>query len=49
MSTPTTHRTKIRPSPKGESVIENAQMVDRGYEQLDAKLRALGADIVREE
>ena len=34
---------------KGESVIENAQMVDRGYEQLDAKLRALGADIVRAE
>jgi UDP-N-acetylglucosamine 1-carboxyvinyltransferase len=34
---------------KGESVIENAQMVDRGYERLDDKLRALGADIVREE
>jgi UDP-N-acetylglucosamine 1-carboxyvinyltransferase len=34
---------------KGESVIENAQVVDRGYEQLDEKLRALGADIVREE
>ena len=34
---------------KGESVIENAQMVDRGYESLDTKLRALGADIVREE
>ena len=34
---------------KGASVIENAQMVDRGYERLDERLRALGADIVREE
>ena len=34
---------------KGESVIENAQMVDRGYERLDERLRTLGADIVREE
>lgn len=34
---------------KGESVIENAQMVDRGYERLDERLRKLGADIVREE
>ncbi len=34
---------------KGESTIENAQMIDRGYEQIDARLRALGADIVREE
>lgn len=33
---------------KGESVIENAQCIDRGYEAVDAKLRALGADIVRE-
>ena len=33
---------------KGESVIENAQSIDRGYEAVDAKLRALGADIVRE-
>ena len=33
---------------KGQSVIENAQMVDRGYENIDAKLRALGADISRE-
>jgi UDP-N-acetylglucosamine 1-carboxyvinyltransferase len=34
---------------KGASVIENAQVVDRGYERLDERLRALGADIVREE
>lgn len=34
---------------KGESVIENAQMVDRGYERLSERLRELGADIVREE
>ncbi|TAN37014.1 MAG: UDP-N-acetylglucosamine 1-carboxyvinyltransferase [Verrucomicrobia bacterium] len=34
---------------KGASVIENAQMVDRGYERLDARLRALGADVIREE
>ena len=36
-------------SAKGQSVIDNAQTIDRGYEQVDAKLRALGADIVREE
>lgn len=33
---------------KGESIIDNAQSIDRGYEGVDAKLRALGADIVRE-
>lgn len=32
---------------KGESVIENAQVIDRGYERIDEKLRSLGADIVR--
>jgi UDP-N-acetylglucosamine 1-carboxyvinyltransferase len=32
----------------GESVIENAQVIDRGYETIDERLRALGADIVRE-
>ena len=32
----------------GESVIENAQMIDRGYEAIDERLRALGADIRRE-
>jgi UDP-N-acetylglucosamine 1-carboxyvinyltransferase len=34
---------------KGESVIDNAQIIDRGYERVDERLRALGADIVREE
>ena len=34
---------------KGESIIDNAQTIDRGYEAVDSKLRALGADIVREE
>ncbi len=29
----------------GESVIENAQVIDRGYEAIDQHLRALGADI----
>ncbi|MBL7115037.1 MAG: UDP-N-acetylglucosamine 1-carboxyvinyltransferase [Kiritimatiellae bacterium] len=34
---------------KGESVIENAQCIDRGYEAVDARLRELGADIMRVE
>ena len=34
---------------EGESRILRAEMVDRGYEQVDARLRALGADIRREE
>ncbi len=33
---------------KGESVIENAETVDRGYEDVDGKLRELGADIERD-
>jgi UDP-N-acetylglucosamine 1-carboxyvinyltransferase len=33
---------------KGESVIDNAQSIDRGYERVEEKLRALGADIVRD-
>jgi UDP-N-acetylglucosamine 1-carboxyvinyltransferase len=34
---------------RGVSRIDNAQSIDRGYEALDEKLRALGADVVREE
>ncbi|MCE9614569.1 MAG: UDP-N-acetylglucosamine 1-carboxyvinyltransferase [Lentisphaerae bacterium] len=34
-------------SAKGESIIENAQSIDRGYEKIELKLRRLGADIVR--
>lgn len=36
-------------SAEGESVIENAQMIDRGYQQMDQRLRELGADIRRED
>ena len=32
---------------EGESVISNIEQVDRGYEQIDARLRALGARIHR--
>lgn len=34
---------------KGTTVIEQAEMVDRGYERIEARLRALGADIRRAE
>ena len=30
------------------SVVQNAEILDRGYERLEYKLQALGADIVRE-
>jgi UDP-N-acetylglucosamine 1-carboxyvinyltransferase len=32
---------------KGESIIGNAGIIDRGYENVDAELRRLGADIQR--
>lgn len=32
---------------EGQSVIGNIGQIDRGYENVDQKLRALGADIVR--
>ena len=31
----------------GESTIRNIDQIDRGYERLDERLRALGADIAR--
>lgn len=34
---------------RGETVIENAQMIDRGYARVDERLRELGAEIEREE
>ena len=34
---------------KGISTIDNAESIDRGYERVEEKLRALGADITREE
>lgn len=33
---------------KGTTIIEQAEMIDRGYERIEARLRALGADISRE-
>ena len=33
---------------RGRSVIMNAHQVDRGYERIDERLRALGARITRE-
>lgn len=35
-------------SAKGTSIIRNVSQIDRGYESIDQKLAALGADIVRE-
>ncbi len=35
-------------SAKGESVIDNAEIIDRGYEGIETKLRKLGANIVRQ-
>ena len=34
---------------KGESVIQNVQQIDRGYERIDERLGALGARIRREQ
>ena len=33
---------------QGRSVIRNVQQVDRGYERIDVRLKALGARIARE-
>jgi len=34
-------------SAKGSSTIQNIEQIDRGYERIDERLRALGANIVR--
>jgi UDP-N-acetylglucosamine 1-carboxyvinyltransferase len=34
-------------SAEGTSVIHNIDQIDRGYEQIDNRLNALGADIQR--
>ena len=34
-------------SAKGESVIQNIEQIDRGYENIDDRLRLLGASIER--
>ena len=36
-------------SAKGTSIIDNIEQIDRGYERIDERLRALGADITRAE
>ena len=36
-------------SAKGKSTIQNIEQIDRGYENIDGRLRALGADIKRGE
>lgn len=35
-------------SAKGTSIIQNSEQIDRGYERIDERLRALGAKITRE-
>jgi len=32
---------------RGETIIERVYHIDRGYEKIEAKLRAVGADIER--
>jgi UDP-N-acetylglucosamine 1-carboxyvinyltransferase len=34
-------------SAEGTSTIHNINQIDRGYENIDGRLKALGADIVR--
>jgi UDP-N-acetylglucosamine 1-carboxyvinyltransferase len=34
---------------KGTSTIQNIEQIDRGYERIDERLRAIGAKIVRVE
>lgn len=34
-------------SAEGKSTIQNIEQIDRGYQQIDSRLQALGADIVR--
>ena len=34
-------------SAKGESIIHNIEQIDRGYEEIDIRLKKLGASIER--
>jgi UDP-N-acetylglucosamine 1-carboxyvinyltransferase len=34
-------------SAKGKSTIHNIEQIDRGYQNIDARLQKLGAEIVR--
>ena len=36
-------------SAEGKSIIQNIEQIDRGYENIDERLRKLGADIKRKE
>jgi UDP-N-acetylglucosamine 1-carboxyvinyltransferase len=36
-------------SAEGKSRIQNIEQIDRGYQSIDARLRGLGADIIRKE
>lgn len=36
-------------SAKGTSVIDNIQQIDRGYEEIEARLNALGAKVIRQD
>ncbi|MDE5958678.1 MAG: UDP-N-acetylglucosamine 1-carboxyvinyltransferase, partial [Muribaculaceae bacterium] len=36
-------------SAKGTSVIDNIQQIDRGYEDIEQRLTALGAKIIRQD
>ena len=33
----------------GQTIVKGAEIIDRGYERIDERLRALGADITRVE
>jgi UDP-N-acetylglucosamine 1-carboxyvinyltransferase len=34
---------------EGETIIHDAEIISRGYEHIDERLRALGADIISRE
>jgi len=34
-------------SADGKSTIQNIEQIDRGYQNIDTRLRAIGADITR--
>ena len=34
-------------SAKGKTVVHKIDQIDRGYEDIDVRLRAIGADIIR--
>ncbi|MDE6261732.1 MAG: UDP-N-acetylglucosamine 1-carboxyvinyltransferase [Muribaculaceae bacterium] len=36
-------------SAKGTSVIDNIQQIDRGYEEIESRLNALGANVIRQD